>query len=486
MAIRDFGESLLADVRERKDSQARDARKYAKKQQRKELLISGGAWLGSQLWDIGNSALAQKTQNFLGQSNLYDNKIKVNKAETLITEAQNYQALAKEKGISIDDLMLNNIANKKANQAALEHPNTVFAEDLADYTSAMMRNTDVKDEANRHADYWKDILSRADNFAAGKDNQTLSDIASRAGPRSIVGSAWNKLTGSQPSVDVFNSNMDQMQQVIEATAISGLSYDKKKQVAVTAVAQGATQALGKMFAGIRFSPEELEDLEASIRRGDKIDKDVEYMSTTMGILEIKEQTVTPQNNTGTVTTTTNSLIHKPGVALTVEEGIKLTGGLQEILDNVARNTHEDGIAWSNFSYMLNEITKGKAVPTLEQYWKVSQLSVQFERYLSGPAGKGSMRRPENSEILKVREDAFLKVGSGVLIELASLEGMNDEASNTRRAELYIDLGNIQKTVHAFSKPSQLTYPTREENISAVMEANPTWSKAKATKYFDQL
>ena len=486
MAIRDFGESLLADVRERKDSQARDARKYAKKQQRKELLIAGGAWLGSQLWDIGNSALAQKTQNFLGQSNLYDNKIKVNKAETLITEAQNYQALAKEKGISIDDLMLNNIANKKANQAALEHPNTVFAEDLADYTSAMMRNTDVKDEANRHADYWKDILSRADNFAAGKDNQTLSDIASRAGPRSIVGSAWNKLTGSQPSVDVFNSNMDQMQQVIEATAISGLSYDKKKQVAVTAVAQGATQALGKMFAGIRFSPEELKDLEASIRRGDKIDKDVEYISTTMGILEVKEQTVTPQNKTGTVTTATKSLIYKPGSALTVAEGIELTGGIQKILDNVARNTDEDGIAYSNFASMVNTITQGKAVPTLEQYWKVSQLSVQFERYLSGPAGKGSMRRPENSEILKVREDAFLKVGSGVLIELASLEGMNDEASNTRRAELYIDLGNIQKTVHTFSKPSQLTYPTREENISAVMEANPKWSKAKATKYFDQL
>jgi hypothetical protein len=31
MAIRDFGTSLLADVRARKDAQARDARKYAKK-----------------------------------------------------------------------------------------------------------------------------------------------------------------------------------------------------------------------------------------------------------------------------------------------------------------------------------------------------------------------------------------------------------------------------------------------------------------------
>ena len=35
MAIRDFGTSLLANVRQRKDAQARDARNRAKKQQRK-------------------------------------------------------------------------------------------------------------------------------------------------------------------------------------------------------------------------------------------------------------------------------------------------------------------------------------------------------------------------------------------------------------------------------------------------------------------
>ena len=38
MAIRDFGTSLLANVRERKDSQARNARKRAKKEARKDAL----------------------------------------------------------------------------------------------------------------------------------------------------------------------------------------------------------------------------------------------------------------------------------------------------------------------------------------------------------------------------------------------------------------------------------------------------------------
>jgi hypothetical protein len=67
MAIRDFGESLLSNVRERKDSQARDARKYAKKQQKKDLLIAGSAWLGSQLFKVGNANVAQNTQNFLAK-----------------------------------------------------------------------------------------------------------------------------------------------------------------------------------------------------------------------------------------------------------------------------------------------------------------------------------------------------------------------------------------------------------------------------------
>ena len=39
MAIRDFGSSLLSDVRKRKDAQTRSARKYARSQKKKDLIL---------------------------------------------------------------------------------------------------------------------------------------------------------------------------------------------------------------------------------------------------------------------------------------------------------------------------------------------------------------------------------------------------------------------------------------------------------------
>jgi hypothetical protein len=80
MAIRDFGESLLADVRERKDAQARDARKRAKSQERKDVL-QGLLFKGAV--SIGNSVLANKNEKFLQNENFYARsaKLKTNIAE---------------------------------------------------------------------------------------------------------------------------------------------------------------------------------------------------------------------------------------------------------------------------------------------------------------------------------------------------------------------------------------------------------------------
>ena len=80
MAIRDFGTSLLANVRERKDSQARNARKRAKKEARKDalqgLLLRGAV-------SIGNTVLANKNDKFLQNENFYarNAKLKTNVAE---------------------------------------------------------------------------------------------------------------------------------------------------------------------------------------------------------------------------------------------------------------------------------------------------------------------------------------------------------------------------------------------------------------------
>ena len=105
MAIRDFGTSLLSNVRARKDAQLRDARKYARSQKKKDLIkglllppIASGL---SELMKIGNSAVVEKTQDFLASSDLYANKLNVSKAEKLITEATGYRDSAQTQGTSI-------------------------------------------------------------------------------------------------------------------------------------------------------------------------------------------------------------------------------------------------------------------------------------------------------------------------------------------------------------------------------------------------
>jgi len=74
MAIRDFGTSLLADVRQRKDAQARDARNRAKKQQRKDAL-QGLLFKGAM--SIGNQVLANKNEKFLQNENFYARNAKL-------------------------------------------------------------------------------------------------------------------------------------------------------------------------------------------------------------------------------------------------------------------------------------------------------------------------------------------------------------------------------------------------------------------------
>ena len=80
MAIRDFGTSLLENVRERKDSQARNARKREKKEERKDalqgLLLKGAI-------SIGNTVLADKNEKFLQNENFYarNAKLKTNVSE---------------------------------------------------------------------------------------------------------------------------------------------------------------------------------------------------------------------------------------------------------------------------------------------------------------------------------------------------------------------------------------------------------------------
>ena len=126
MAIRDFGTSLLANVRARKDAGQAEARKYARSQKNKDTRMALlSPFVSAGLGAIGsaiNAGTAQKTQTFLANSELYSNKLKVQKAGTLIEKAQGYREAAKEANTSIYDQFLQSTANTAAAQHQIANP----------------------------------------------------------------------------------------------------------------------------------------------------------------------------------------------------------------------------------------------------------------------------------------------------------------------------------------------------------------------------
>ena len=136
MAIRDFGTSLMSDVRQRKDQQTADNRRYARKQQKKELgaaimapiiapIVKGVGEGVGEILGMGSSKLALETKDFLNNSEVYKNKLNVGKAEQLITEATKYRDTAKLQGTSIYDFMLERKATEAATQREIASPNTI-------------------------------------------------------------------------------------------------------------------------------------------------------------------------------------------------------------------------------------------------------------------------------------------------------------------------------------------------------------------------
>jgi len=131
MAIRDFGTSLLANVRERKDTQARNARNRAKKQQRKDAL-QGLLFKGAM--SIGNAILKDKSDEFLKSEAFYKENIQFKKGYDIANEF-----ITNEKAARNDKLGYDAYWTKVAPEGAVE---TAMTEKYGD--SSLYNTTDWK------------------------------------------------------------------------------------------------------------------------------------------------------------------------------------------------------------------------------------------------------------------------------------------------------------------------------------------------------
>ena len=110
MAIREYGESLLQDVRKRKDDQAKAARKRKKKA---DLLELGGVLIGN----IGNSKLANQMNSFEQNKEVLDTNIMIRQAEKIDKQLDGVTTNLEASKLSGKDYFIDEQADLQLEQA---------------------------------------------------------------------------------------------------------------------------------------------------------------------------------------------------------------------------------------------------------------------------------------------------------------------------------------------------------------------------------
>tara|TARA_R110000868_G_scaffold76401_1_gene219739 strand:- start:4991 stop:6514 length:1524 start_codon:yes stop_codon:yes gene_type:complete len=499
MAIRDFGNSLLADVRERADEQRDEARRYAKKQDKRNLLKGLGAMAGGALIKSAGTAitasLENKTKDFLANSQMSDNVVLVNSADAKIKEAIAYREEAKKLGLSINDYSLQQTAGEKATQAMLSNPNAAGGNHEDEYRAAFARHQDVIASSTLKAEYYTSILDQADQFQTGKNRQTLLDLGKQQKPASLVGSMWNKLTNKNPSSEVFNNTMSEMDQVIAATAIDKLKFKEMSTTASKLVEDGTvTPKMGKWFAGVYFNKEQLEEIKTDIANGVTRITDVTHQVVNGSLVEIKSEEVTDQQKNKKKTASSKIVIQKEDKP-TLDQLVSVTGSLTKVRESMAASL--DDVGYKNWSLAVSKIIQDPDNVTYEDYNKIVALSFQPKLFLTRGKDVGKFVRALSIEQMQANFEKYTVAAKPILAAIGSFPQNISTTEAEERTKLYVQLDNLQNELLniAGTEEGLSYYPDQYGGgvvgdkfpasiIKAIIAVNPTFDEAEAQSFLE--
>jgi len=415
MAIKDFGMSLLSNVRARKDSQAKYARDYAKKQDKKALLLAGGAWLGSQLFKVGNADVEQKTQNFLANSELYNNKINMGKAEKVVAEATAHFKAAEDAKLSMYDISLQNSAQAALDATKIKNPNKIRDGEDEEWKSLFMERDVHKQNALNESTYYEKVLKAGEEITLGKSKTTLDSLASIQRPKTIIGAMWNKFTDKETSVDVFNFQMSKLKQVVASDEINSLTFDRRAKSAEKIIADGGDPRLANALIGGPVSKAEKEKVDASLKAGESRTEEAKALvSNSAGIYSRKVVTIKKQNG-DTRVDVEDTLIKAANEIITSADVATAIGGIPELFKSVADRFTQKG--QELFQAEADRMMKDKEL-TVELVHDLWQKSIQTSTWENGKgelAFKPEMARERlDSEVASVWADSLSKARENLL------------------------------------------------------------------------
>lgn len=206
MAIREFGESLLQDVRKRKDKQASALRK----RQRTSDLLGLGA-LG--LMHMGKSKLTSQWDNFNKNSDVLNTNIMINSAEKTDTNLTGLQTKITTSGLSTNEYFTNQGVDETLNKLLLKEENIKYNKDDASRKTfkaafaPQIRNLeDIKTAATASVTQYEDALANQTKFQASGTKEDARALAkSKLGTR-LTG-LINQSGKQQAAVDEFRNGL---------------------------------------------------------------------------------------------------------------------------------------------------------------------------------------------------------------------------------------------------------------------------------------
>jgi len=224
MAIRDFGTSLLANVRERKDTQARNARNRAKKQQRKDAL-QGLLFKGAM--SIGNAILKDKSDEFLKSEAFYKENIQFKKGYDIANEFITNEKAARNDKLGYDAYWLNVAPAGQVDAAMTEKygsPDNYNAADWKTNRSELMKEIGASARKNH-----EEGLVNAQSFinkAGDGGAEFYSNFAKEARPTTITGLITNTMRSAIGGKDLNVASREITRKGYLKDAEALIAYDK--------------------------------------------------------------------------------------------------------------------------------------------------------------------------------------------------------------------------------------------------------------------
>ena len=346
MAIKEFGYSLLEDVRARKDQQVSDQRKEDRKAEKRALIGTAATWLGKEAIGAIRNNMEQKTSAFLYGTEAGATKIRMDQAATEIENAFALDAQAKTNDTSLEDVWGNKLADEIIAKSVASDPNYFMPGTMEEARSIYAQRPDVISAAKIYADNTRFVMQEGRKFNAGKNYQTLDDMLNKSMGTGIISTTWKKLRGTRPdSIEILNEKINGMDQVIATESILGRKVELAKQFAREGDPDVAINLVNDFYRS--FSDEEKTKYDAAVKMGEILTNrkstitNVEggYVTTTASIWQTQ---VTGEDGTPSERTDTTSEFVAVTAELTALQEAKLLTENQAITDSIEARAIKGG------------------------------------------------------------------------------------------------------------------------------------------------